>query len=147
MKIFYKKDFQRVLEENNKLQEENNKLIKKVNNEEFKYLDEYSKFKNKYEKQKDKYNDLLTMKQLTEKENTELKAQIKSVNGQKGNLTKRNNELTKRIEELEKQLEESMSDKYLVRKISSGRKPKGQSMKVKGSAKESAAIKLVKEKC
>lgn len=140
MKIFYKKDFQRVLEEKNKLQEENDALWKKVRNKEFKYLDKYNIYKNKYE-------DLETLKQLADKENEDLKAQIKKVNGQKGILTRKINELTKRVEELEKKLEESMSDKYLVRKISSGRKPKGQSMKVKGSSKESAAIKLVKEKC
>lgn len=140
MKIFYKKDFQRVLGENKKLQEENDELWKKVRNKEFKYLDKYNTYKNKCD-------DLETLKQLTDKENEDLKVQIKKVNGQKGILTRRNNELTKRVEELEKKLEESMSDKYLVRKISSGRKPKGQSMKIKGSAKESAAIKLVKEKC
>lgn len=147
MKLFYKKDFIRVSGDLEKLQEEHDKLTRKFNDEEFQYLDEYTKYRSKYEKQKDKYNDLLTMKRLIEKENEELKTKIKSINGQKGNLTKRNNELTKRVEELEKQLEDSMSNKYLVRKLPSGKTPKGQVMKVKGSAKESAAIKLVKEKC
>ncbi len=51
----------------------------------------------------------------------------------------------KKIEKLEEQLKESMTDKYIVRKVPSGRKPKGQTMKVKGSNVNSKIIKKIKE--
>lgn len=54
-------------------------------------------------------------------------------------------ELKDKIKELEKQLEESMSDKYIVRKVRAT-KSKSQTMNIKRSAKQSNAIKLVKEK-
>ena len=53
-------------------------------------------------------------------------------------------ELKDKIKELEKKLEESMSDKYLVRKVR-GTKPTKQTTKIKSSVKQSNAIKLVKE--
>ena len=54
-------------------------------------------------------------------------------------------ELNNKIKDLEKKLEESMSDKYLVRKVR-GTKPTKQTTKIKSSVKQSNAIKLVKEK-
>ena len=50
------------------------------------------------------------------------------------------------VEETKKQLEESMTDKFRVKKLPSGRKPKGQTAKIKSNSKESNAIKLVKER-
>ena len=47
------------------------------------------------------------------------------------------------IKDLEKQLEESMSDKYIVRKVRAT-KSKPQTMNIKSSVKQSNAIKLVK---
>lgn len=54
-------------------------------------------------------------------------------------------ELKDKIKELEKKLEESMSDKYIVRKVRAT-KSKPQTMNIKSSVKQSNAIKLVKEK-
>ena len=55
---------------------------------------------------------------------------LKEVRGAKGGLTKRLNELNnelqakdKKIEELRIKLEDSMTDKYAVKKIKSGRRP------------------------
>ena len=42
-----------------------------------------------------------------------------------------------RIRELEEQLKESMTDKYIVRKIPSGRPPKQEKMKIKNCTKTS----------
>jgi uncharacterized coiled-coil DUF342 family protein len=51
----------------------------------------------------------------------------------------------KKIEKLEEKLKELQSDRYLVRKVPTGRKPKGQTMKVKGSNVNSKIIKKIKE--
>lgn len=67
---------------------------------------------------------------------------IKSMNKQIDKLTKEIQELNKnhieqiqeyqkQVVELNKIIEELKSDRYLVRKVPSGRKPKGQNMKVK----------------
>lgn len=82
-----------------------------------------------------------------DKLNNDLKQQIKTINGSKGGLVKQVNKLTRELEEVKKQLAESMTDKYLVRKIKSGKAPKTSEMKIKGSVIQSKAIKLVKEKC
>ena len=60
--------------------------------------------------------------------------------GYKSTITKLKNE----VDELNKKLAESMTDKYLLKKIPSGRLPKGEPMKIKGSAKTSAIAKSLK---
>lgn len=74
-------------------------------------------------------------KQLDEKEKVRRKAA-----GSVGGLKRKNNDLEKelsaaneKIKDLEIKLEESMSDKYLVKKIKSGRKPKGQTIGYRSS--------------
>ncbi len=54
-------------------------------------------------------------------------------------------ELKDKIKELEKQLEDSMSNKYIVRKVRAT-KSKSQTMNIKRSTRQSNAIKMVKEK-
>ncbi len=49
----------------------------------------------------------------------------------KGGYVKEINKLKKQVEELTFKLEESMTDKYLVKKIKPGRTPKGPQMKIK----------------
>lgn len=68
---------------------------------------------------------------------------IKELNSAKGGFTKRINQLTRELEETKKKLEESMTDKYLVKKIPMGRLPKGQVMKMKSHAKQDKIIKKV----
>ena len=60
---------------------------------------------------------------------TERYKKIKSQAAEKANLTKIISKLNLQISELENKLAESMTDKYLVRKIPSGRIPKMDSMK------------------
>lgn len=57
-----------------------------------------------------------------------------SLLGAKGGYVKEINKLKKKIEELEEKLKESMTDKYLVKKLPSGRRPKGQTMKITSHA-------------
>lgn len=80
--------------------------------------------------------DLKTIEDL----NVEIKILKFAKGGYKSTITKLKNE----VDELTKKLEESMSDKYLVKKIPSGRLPKGEPMKIRGSAKTSAIAKSLK---
>ena len=68
---------------------------------------------------------------------------IKELNSAKGGFTKRINQLTRELEETKKKLAESMTNKYLVKKIPMGRLPKGQVMKMKSHAKQDKIIKKV----
>lgn len=70
---------------------------------------------------------------------------IKELNSAKGGFTKRINQLTRELDETKKKLAESMTNKYLVKKIPMGRLPKGQVMKMKSHAKQDKIIKKVYE--
>lgn len=63
-----------------------------------------------------------------------LEEERKSLLGAKGGYVKENNKLKKQIEELEEKLKESMTDKYRVKKIPTGRRPKGPAMKLTSHA-------------
>lgn len=54
------------------------------------------------------------------------KSQIHILNSSKGGYVNRINSLTNELEETKKKLAESMTDKYLIKKIPAGKKPKGQ---------------------
>lgn len=71
---------------------------------------------------------------------------IKSLKGAKGGFTKQINKLTRELEETKKKLEESMTDKYLVKKIPMGKLPKTQTMKLKSHAKQDKIIQKVYER-
>lgn len=62
---------------------------------------------------------------------------IKMHNSSKGGYISKIHKLEDKIKELEEQLKESMTDKYLVKKIPSGRPPKQEKMKVKNCTKTS----------
>lgn len=142
MKIFYKKDFQRVLEEAIKLAKEfenykttSENAIEKLNNKSYELLTENSKLKD--------------LKLDVDK----VKKELRKVNGAKGGLVKENNKLKNIIEELEKektdlkaQINDLKSDRYLVKKIPSGRNKSTIKTKITSSNKESNVIKYVKEK-
>lgn len=128
------------------LAEEYSKELKKISDYNYELLEDKEKYYNLYKVGKKVNEEHQIMNGLLRKENNELKAQIKKINGQKGILTRKVNKLTKELEETKKQLEESMSDKFRVKKLPSGRKPKGQTAKIKSNSKESNAIKLVKER-
>ena len=126
--------------------EEYSKELKKVSDYNYELLEDKDKYYNLYKVAKETNEEHQVMNGLLRKENDELKQTIKQLRGAKGGLTKQVNKLTKELEETKKQLEESMTDKFRVKKLPSGRKPKGQTAKIKSNSKESNAIKLVKER-
>lgn len=103
-----------------------------------------------------KANELLKANKLLEieieknvahqKEKNDLHTKVKELSGTKGGLTKQNNILLKKNKELKQQLEESMSNKYLVKKIPSGRMPKGEKIGIKRRNKNSQVQKILNEK-
>lgn len=75
-----------------------------------------------------------------------LKAENKSLKSAKGGYARVMNKLKKNLEETQKKLEESMTDKYLVKKVPMGKLPKGQVMKMKSHAKQDKIIQKIYEK-
>ena len=133
MKIFYKKDYL-------KEAEKNILLLAAIDNRE-KIIKELETKNENYESK---------IEELTS-ENYDLHKKIKQEQGAKGGLTKKNNKLKKEVLELQKEienlkakLEESMTDKYLVKKIPSGKTPN--TIKTKVSAPMKASVrKYMKE--
>ena len=145
MKILKNKTYQGMVDAYNGLLKENEILKKRdaLNNkciEEFKQLSD--NYKAICEEQETKIGEFKTKiascknkNMQLENENRQLKEENKQLLGAKGGYTKEINKLKKQVEELDFKLKESMTDKYLVRKIPSGRKPKSQPMKIKDWSK------------
>lgn len=76
----------------------------------------------------------------------ELKAENKSLKAAKGGYASVMSKLKKDLEETQKKLEESMTDKYLVKKVPMGKLPKSQVMKMKSHAKQDKIIQKIYEK-
>ena len=123
MKIFYKKDYFRVLDELNSIKGE---LKEEQEQKEF-VIDKL--------KQEERANQtcLKTIEDMHYKMQ-DLKKKIKQLKGARGGFTKEINKLKNQKEELEKKLAESMTNKYLVRKIKPGKKPNTLKMAVKNSS-------------
>jgi len=76
----------------------------------------------------------------------DIEKKLTSLKKAKGGYKKEINKQKKRVEELELKLKESMTDKYLVKKISPGRTAKTNFTKIKNSSKNSNIMrKLHKE--
>lgn len=116
-----------LIKENAELEECNKNLQTKIKNQSG-MLSALSKRADRYQHD----NDELREKIIT---------QGRKNNSSKGGYIKQINKLKEEKKELEEKLVESMSDKYLVKKIPSGRKPKSQSIRVKSSAKQSTIVK------
>lgn len=84
--------------------------------------------------------------ELLKANNTALENEIKSLKSAKGGYVKQINKLKVELDETRKKLEESMTDKYLVKKVPMGKLPKGQVMKMKSHAKQDKIIKKVYER-
>ena len=116
MKIFYKRDYNRVLDELGELKNKN-ELTQK----------ELKEIKCKFKcalKEISEQNEKLTYFEMVEKDRNALIEKVKSLNASHGGFTKQINKLKAELEELKKQnedlenkLKESMTDKYLVKKI------------------------------
>ena len=142
MKIFYKKDYFMALEELRKLR--NELEYEKEKKEEYIQLI--------YDEQKAKGICLKTIEDMHFKME-DYKKQIKSLKNAKGGYASKSSKLKKEKEELERQiaelnekLAESMTDKYLVRKIKSGKTANTLKTKVRSSSVQSNIVKnLYKE--
>lgn len=132
MKLFYKKDYENLLVMYTSLEIEYKKkteaALKEIR-EKCSAEIQAMKDRNDYKIQEISYN----YKKIVE----ELNAEIKALKGSKGGFTKEINKLKSQCEklelenaELEKKLKESMTDKYLVRKVKST-KPVKQEMRAK----------------
>ena len=133
VKIFYKKDYEYMKEQNSKLhgtiRELKTEVIKKCNTIESleiknnELTEQVDKITFDFERSVELVDELRDKLSIARKE-------LKEVRGSKGGLTKRLNELNselqakdKEIEELKQKLAESMTDKYAVKKIKPGRRP------------------------
>lgn len=116
MKILRNKTYQGMVDKEVKLAQENNNLKK----EREIHLNDLCK-----------YEDTIHRLKVTAEE---LKEENHKLLGAKGGYTKEINKLKKQVEELTFKLEESMTDKYLVKRIPSGRRPKGPAMKLTSHA-------------
>ena len=128
MKILRNKTYQGMVDKEFKLRLENDKLIKiKETNE--------SVINNLRNSMKEYEQIINNLKMDIKRSNYEMvnitKDYKKQLNGAKGGYVKEINKLKKQVEELTFKLEESMTDKYLVKKIKPGRTPKGPQMKLK----------------
>lgn len=70
-----------------------------------------------------------------------LKENNKKIGGAKGGLLKENNYLKESVKDLTFKLEESMTDKYVLKKLPSGKRPKGDSMRLKSQTFQSKIVK------
>ena len=113
MKILSNKTYQGMVDAYNGVIEENNKL----KNEREIHLNDLCRYEDTIHK----------LKVMIE----ELKEKNKKLLGAKGGYVKEINKLKKQVEELDFKLKESMTGKYVLKKIPSGRKPKSQTMKIK----------------
>lgn len=130
MKIFYKKDYFRVLDELNKIKGE---LEEEQEQKEF-VIDKL--------KEEERANQacLKTIEDMYYKIK-ELRDELRKVKNGRGGYTKEINKLKKANAELEQKLADSMTDKYLVKKLKPGKKPNTLTMAVRGSSVQSNIVK------
>lgn len=159
MKIFYKKDFQRVLEEKYELKKEFDQYkadaannINALEEKSWDLLEENSKLKDSKLKTNAANEKLKEELNSSKMETASIKDELtkeKNRNGgyKKSNIEYKNkiDELKKQVKELTKQIEVLKSDRYLIKKVPSGRPHHGMKTKINDSSKESRIIKKVKE--
>ena len=133
MKLLSNKTYQGMVDAYNGLLEEN----KKLKYEQFGWVKMNDNLEKRLEQQETKIGEFKTKIASCKNKNMQLEdenRQSKELNetltnecwGLEMTITK----LKKQVEELDFKLKESMTDKYLVKKIPSGRKPKRQTMKL-----------------
>lgn len=132
--------------ENFLLKKENDSQKIEIKNQ----TDSIEKQKKIIEKQKseiDSYNQLCHSLTVENRKlcdaNSKLKKKKRELQGSKGGLKAENNKLKEMVKDLTIKLEESMTDKYLVKRIPSGRKPKGPAIKLRSYSKQSQIIKNI----
>lgn len=138
IKIFYKADYEFMKEENAKL----NGQLRDSNHAKNILTIDNKKLKEQVEKLTYDLERCIDSRSDLEFKLLEKNCKLKEISCSKGGLVKKLNEskkeitrLTEELNATKKQLEESMTDKYIVRKVKPGRKPK---------TLKSASIKSVK---
>lgn len=137
MKLFYKKDYKRVLVDYEVLSKEYRDVIEQNICETQRLADIILKLQRKNELAEIEIKNRKTMNEMITTENDNLKKKIQELQGAKGGYIKQ-------INKLKKELEESLSDKYLKRTIKPSKVSK-QTMALKSSSVQSRIAKLVKE--
>ncbi len=140
MKILTNKTYREMVEEIQTLKRElNDKEIKsgRLKSEIISWIKTNDNLERKLKQQDTKIGELNTKiassknkNMQLEEENKQLKEENKKIKGAKGGFVKEINKLKRQIEELEEKLKDSMTDKYLIKKLPAGRKPKSQTMKL-----------------
>ena len=128
--IIRTKEYERMKNSINKLIEINSNFSKTIRKTEENISSkiEYLKYNN---------NVVLDKLQMTEEARRKNASKIGGLTTSLNKEKKENEELQNKVKDLEVKLEESMSDKYLVKKIPSGRRPKTQTMKLKSCTVQS----------
>lgn len=133
IKIFYKKDYEYMKEQNIKLNGKIRELNKQIEVEEYQYQELVEEKEDLMDKVDKLTFDFKRSSELVDELQDKLskrQKEVVSLKTAKGGFTKKINQLTnelktkdKEIEELKTKLAESMTDKYAVKKIKSGRRP------------------------
>ena len=123
MKLFYKKDYL--------------KAEKRVKELERKILSANADI----EEQEQRYNICMQTIESMHYKMEEMKKEIRKLRGGKGGFTREINKLKKENEELKKKLEESMTDKYLVKRIRPGKIPNTLKTRVRNTSGQSNIVK------
>ena len=115
--------------------------IIKTNNRNEELLNKYTRLENNFKiigkAYIKKFNEWLNVK----KELTNIKKAKGGYNKQINRLQNKVNQLQKELEETNQKLKESMTDKYLVKKIPSGKRPKTIFTKINNSSVQSNIVK------
>lgn len=130
MKVFYKKDFQRVLKKNEEIEREyeNYKLSKQIecddlSNKCFELMTENSKFKNVNAEIINENTKIKNIKLELEKENKSLKCSKGGFTKKINELSSENLELKDKVKKLEDEIKDLKSNRYILKKIPSGKTP------------------------
>ena len=124
-----------VLTSNNAKLRKNNIQLKNENKELTEKIEEY-------QKEITELNKKLEAKELQRRK---LACKIGGLSTGANKTQKELKEAKDKIKDLENKLAESMTDKYLIKKIPSGRTPKPERMRIKSHAKQSKIIKEIIE--
>lgn len=123
MKLFYKKDYL--------------KAMKRIEELEEKMLEATADF----EEQEQRYNMCLQSVETMHYKMEDMKKEIKQLKGSRGGFTRQVNKLRKENEDLKNKLADSMTDKYLIKKIRPGKRPNTLKTKVRNSLGQSNIVK------
>lgn len=149
MKILSNKKYIEMRETIREYSKQINSLKYDLDNLKTAHYDLYESYNGEVNKLEDKTEEtkkLIAENRILSNTIDELKAENKSLKAAKGGYASVMSKLKKDLEETQKKLEESMTDKYLVKRVPMGKLPKSQVMKMKSHAKQDKIIQKIYEK-